>query len=146
MWDVATALAYSLMGANALFAPDTRCGNNRSLAVVEHPAGRCELSSSRHRVLEKGLRLYAEGETRLQISTLNLSEALRTFLELRRSNGYLAIIPFIDGNNPEAQTMLSRLQDELASALEMPVLVSKGPRGLHCFNEATIVEPPMSFS
>ena len=135
VWEVATALACSQMGVNP-FATLNKCrGTHRSLAIVEHLAARGELPTLRPRALEKGLQLYAEGETRLQISTLNFSEALRTFFELRPSNGYLRIISFLDDSNAQARAMLSRLQDELASALEIPVLLSKGPRGLHCFEE-----------
>jgi len=46
----------------------------------------------------KGLELYAEGETRQQISTLSLSDAFRTFFELRKPEGYLAIIAFLNSN------------------------------------------------
>jgi hypothetical protein len=92
VWEVATALACSVMGVNPFVAPDIRRGSNRSLTVVKNLAARCELPEVRPRALEKGLQLHAEGETRLQTSTLNLSEALRTFLEFRRANNYLAII------------------------------------------------------
>ena len=38
------------------------------------------------------------------------------------------------------------LRDALASALEMPVLLSRGPRGVHCFDEGNIGGPPKGLS
>jgi hypothetical protein len=46
------------------------------------------------RVNEEGISLYAEGETRRSISTMNLRAALQTFLELRNPDSYVAIMPF----------------------------------------------------
>jgi hypothetical protein len=42
------------------------------------------------RVNEDGISLYAEGETRRSISTMNLRAALQTFLELRNPDSYIA--------------------------------------------------------
>jgi transaldolase / glucose-6-phosphate isomerase len=134
-WEMATALACALLNVNPFDEPDTQVGKERSAEMVESLAARGELPGRRPRVREKGIELYAEGETRQQISTLNMAEALRTFLELRQPDGYVAIISFVGGHTEAAQAELLRIRDLLARKLEMPVLLSKGPRYLHYFEQ-----------
>jgi hypothetical protein len=106
VWEVATALPCSLLGVNPIASPNRRCGSNRSLAIVENLAARCALPALRPRALEKGLQLYAEGETRLQISTLNFSEALRTFFELRPPTVIWPLFPSSMATIPKHRTCL----------------------------------------
>ncbi len=86
------------------------------------------------RVREKGVELYAEGETRQQISTLSLADAFRTFFELKNTGGYLAIITFMN-SQPLVEAALGRLREQLAARLGMPVLLSTGPRYLNYFEQ-----------
>src|SRR5262249_4156213 len=69
------------------------------------------------------------------ISTLNMAEALRTFLELRQPGGYLAIISFVGGSSQAAGGTLSRIRELITNKLEIPVLLSTGPRYLHSFDQ-----------
>jgi hypothetical protein len=65
---------------------------------------------------------------------LNLSEALRTFLEAQEADGYLANITYA-GNQPTTDAALGRLREQLASRLQIPVLLSSGPRYLRNFEQ-----------
>ena len=62
------------------------------------------------------------------VSTLSVRDALRTFLEQRNLDGYIAILPFFkpvpDGD------ILRSVRDQLRSRLRTPVQVSTGPRYL----------------
>jgi hypothetical protein len=69
-----------------------------------------------------------------RFSTLNLSEALRTFLEAREADGYLTVIVYA-GKQPATDAALGRLREELASRLQIPVLLSSGPRYLRNFEQ-----------
>jgi putative hydrolase of the HAD superfamily len=133
--EVATALTCALLDVNPFDEPDTQVGKEKSAEIVEGMAARGELPIRKARVRDKDIELYAEGETRQQISNLSLGEALRTFFELRRPHGYLAMISFIDGSSPLVHAALSRLREELADRLNIPVLLSAGPRYLHYFEQ-----------
>ena len=82
------------------------------------------------RVREAELELYAEGETRRGLSTLNMAEALRSFFSMRRPNGFLALLPFMD-LNPERTALIRSICDQLESKLGIPALVTEGPRYLY---------------
>jgi len=129
-WEVATALACVAMGLNP-FDDGHRQGNfGIPSDQLENIANKRESGLPSARVTEGSTRLYAEGRTRRMISNLSLREALRTFLELRNRNSYIAILPFFK-LIPEYIAILQDLRDHMRYALEMPVQVSSGPRCIY---------------
>jgi glucose-6-phosphate isomerase len=133
-WEIATALACVPLNVNPFDEPDVQESRGRVSSLLEKLSTKRQWPARTARVREKGSELYAEAETRLQISTLNLSEALRTFLEAREADGYLAIITYA-GNHPATDAALGRLREQLASRLQIPVLLSSGPRYLRNFEQ-----------
>jgi glucose-6-phosphate isomerase len=133
-WELATALTCSLLDVNPFDEPDVRGGRERVSALLDEFVAKRVWPSRTVRVREKDLELYVEGETRQHVSTLSLSEALRTFLEARSANGYLAIINFASGSR-DAEPTLGRIREHLASRYAIPVLLSSGPRYLRYFEQ-----------
>ena len=70
---------------NPFDEPDVQESRERVSAMLEEMSAKQMWPARTARVREKGIELYAEGEMRQHISTLNLSEALRTFLEACRA-------------------------------------------------------------
>jgi transaldolase / glucose-6-phosphate isomerase len=140
-WEIATALACSLLKAHPFIEPDCQDGKQKTAEFLETLLAKHELPSRTIRVREAAVELYAEGETRQEISTLNLFEAVRTFLELKDPGGYLAILAFLD-QSPAVESVLESLRERLASRLGIPVLLSWGPRYLHCFGQVYKGGPP----
>jgi transaldolase/glucose-6-phosphate isomerase len=133
-WEIATALACSLLDVNPFDEPDVQEGRERVSAILDEFVAKRAWPPRTVRVREKDIELYAEGETRQHVSTLSLPEALRTFLEARSPNGYLAIINFASGSR-EADATLGRVREHLASRYGIPVLLSSGPRYLRYFEQ-----------
>ena len=133
-WEVATALACSLREVNPFDEPDVQEGRERVSVLLDEYATKRMWPARTARVREKGIELYAEGEMRQHISTLNLREALRTFLEAMPTGGYLAIITFASSIG-ETEAALGRIREHLASSLGIPVLLSSGPRYLRYFEQ-----------
>lgn len=133
-WEIATALTCSLLDVNPFDEPDVQEGRERVSALLDEFVAKRAWPSRTVRVQEKGIDLYAEGETRQHVSTLSLSEALRTFLEARAADGYLAIINFASGSR-ETEAALGRIREHLASRYGIPVLLSSGPRYLRYFEQ-----------
>ncbi len=92
-WEIATALACSQLGVNPFHEPDVRESRTRTVQILEQIATKHQSPASATRAREGEVELYAEGRTRRQISTLNMTEALRTFLGLRHPKGYIALLP-----------------------------------------------------
>lgn len=133
-WEIATALACSLLEVNPFDEPDVRDGRERVSALLDEYVAKKMWPQRTARVREKAIELYAEGEMRQHISTLSLAEALRTFLEAMPTGGYLAIITF-GGGDSETEAALGRIRKHLASNHGIPVLLSSGPRYLRYFEQ-----------
>lgn len=133
-WEVATALACSLLEVNPFDEPDVQEGRERVSALLDEYVAKKMWPARTARVREKGIELYAEGETRQHISTLSLAEALRTFLETVPDGGYLAIITFASLCG-ETRAALVRIREHLASKYGIPIQLSSGPRYLRYFEQ-----------
>jgi transaldolase/glucose-6-phosphate isomerase len=133
-WEIATAMACSLLEVNPFDEPDVNEGRERVSALLDEYVAKHSWPARTTRVREKGIELFAEGEMRQHISTLNLSEALRTFLGAMPTGGYLAIITFASGSK-ETEAALDRIREYLASRHGIPVLLSSGPRYLRYFEQ-----------
>jgi transaldolase / glucose-6-phosphate isomerase len=133
-WEIATAMACSLLEVNPFDEPDVQEGRERVSALLDEYVAKKMWPSRTARVREKGIELYAEGEMRQHISTLSLREALRTFLGATPGGGYLAIITFASSSG-ETEAALDRIREHLASSHGIPVLLSSGPRYLRYFEQ-----------
>jgi transaldolase / glucose-6-phosphate isomerase len=133
-WELATALECAELNVNPFDEPDVQAGRERAAELIEGLAGKGELPLKTVRIREKGLELYAEGETRLQISTLHMADGLRTFFELRKRDGYLAILSYLN-RDPLVAATLHHFREELTTKLGIPVLLSSGPQYLQSFEQ-----------
>lgn len=133
-WEIATALACSLLHVNPFYDPDIKEGQRTTTQILDQISTRREVPASTARISESGLELFVEGELRHEISTLSLQDSLRTFLELRDPQGYLALLPFVE-LHPAMVDALRHLRDKLVSSLEIPVLITSGPRYLHAIGQ-----------
>jgi transaldolase/glucose-6-phosphate isomerase len=140
-WEIATAVACSLLNVDPFHDPDVRESRSETLQILEHITTGHQTPLSTVRVRESEIELYAEGETRRQISTLSMADALGTFFDLREQDGYLALLPFI-GINANRKAIFRRLRDQLVSALGIPVLTAPGPRYLHGLGQMFKGGPP----
>ncbi len=133
-WEIATALACSLLEINPFDEPDVQEGRERVSVLLDEYVAKKMWPQRTVRVREKGIELHAEGEMRQHISTLSLGEALRTFLEAMPTGGYLAIITFAS-DTCETEAALTRIREHLASSRGISVLLSSGPRYLRYFEQ-----------
>jgi transaldolase/glucose-6-phosphate isomerase len=133
-WEIATALACSLLETNPFRPPAVREIRSRSAEILEQLGREEQGFPSNARVRDAGIELYAEGDTRRELSTLNLLEALRSFLALRRPNGYLALLPFMDLNATRMH-LLERIREQCESRVGLPMLITPGPQYLHTISQ-----------
>lgn len=129
-WQLATVLACARAGVNPFDQPDAQRSRDAARKRIADLATTRDLPLPTIRVSDFGIDLRAEGATRQEISTHNLSEAFRTFLELRTSEGYFAILAFLE-ENMENREALVRMRSQLEARIGIPVQFSFGPRYLH---------------
>jgi transaldolase/glucose-6-phosphate isomerase len=139
-WEIATALTCSQLGVDPFHDPDIRESRARSVQILEQITTKRQSPAPTVRVREGEIELYAEGETRQHISTLNMTEALRTFFGLRHPDGYIALLPFV-GFGESQIIVFRRICERLESALGLPVLATPGPSYLHTFGQVYMGGP-----
>jgi hypothetical protein len=83
-----------LLHVNCFYDDENQNNLNSVAEQLEQVTTKREALLSAARLNEDGISLYAEGETRRSISTMNLRAALQTFLELQNPHSYIGIIPF----------------------------------------------------
>jgi transaldolase/glucose-6-phosphate isomerase len=133
-WEIATALACSQLAVDPFHDPDIRESRSRTVQILGQIATKRQSPALATRAREGEIELYAEGETRQQISTLNMTEALRTFFGLRHPQGYIALLPFV-GSGEAQKIVFRRIRERLESTLGVPVLVTPGPSYLHTIGQ-----------
>jgi len=133
-WEIATALACSVLEVDPFHDPDIRESRVRTVEILEQIATKRQSPAPTVRVRDGEVELYAEGETRQHISTLNMAEALRTFFGLRHREGYLALLPFLNYGETQKR-VFRRICERLESTLGLPVLLTPGPRYLHTIGQ-----------
>lgn len=129
-WEIATALACVSLGVNCFLDAAEKPNLAEVSELLENISGKRQRPLPAARVKEDGIALYAQGETRRSISSLNLRSALQTFLELRDAGGYLAVCPFFEVRDVYCSVMRA-LRDHMRNSLGVPVQVASGPRYLY---------------
>jgi len=126
---------------NPFHDPDIQESRKASIQILEQVEKTHEVPKPTVRVREAGIEVCMEKETRQEVSTLNLQEALRTFFELRNMDGYLAMMPFAQ-LNASVIAGLRKIREQLVGSLKIPVLVTSGPRYLHSLGQVYKGGPP----
>jgi len=134
-WEIATALACVSLQVNPFENSFSREINTNTVQILNRISSDLELPTPTVRVKEGDLELSAEGETRHQISTMNLTEALRTFLWMRDPQGFLALIPFI-GKSDSLKPVFLRIRDSLETGLGVPASIITASHYLNCVGRA----------
>ncbi|HZS71400.1 MAG TPA: hypothetical protein VFA13_06160 [Candidatus Acidoferrum sp.] len=140
-WNVAAVLACSLLGVYPFDEPDAARSRCAVQQVLERLSMRENIRLPAARVSEGGIELRAEGATRRQLSTLNLSAALGTFFDLRHADGYMAILGFLD-SSVEVWSALAELRAKIEAEIGIPAQPALGPRYLHYFGQLLKGGPP----
>ena len=140
-WEVATAVAGAALGIDAFDEPNVQESKDNTARILEQFQSSGQMPAGAPRLVEVGIELYAEGAVRHSISTLRLSEALRTFLAQRQSGDYLALLAYVDRNAANS-AQLDALRAKLGERLGLPVLLGYGPRYLHSIGQLYKGGPP----
>jgi transaldolase/glucose-6-phosphate isomerase len=138
-WEMATALACAALGVNC-FQDDGQGDLGVAAARLESLVEKRESLLPPARIKEGGLFLYVVGRTRRLISGLSLRAAVQDFLELRNSDGYIAICPFFE-LTPGYLEVLRALQHRMRKILGMPIEVLAGPRYLYALGKTYKKDP-----
>lgn len=133
-WEVATALAGAVLGIDPFDEPNVQESKDNTARILDQFQSNGEMPLGTPRLTESEIELYAEGPMRHSVSTLRLSEALRTFLAQRKPGDYLVLLAYLERNAGNGH-QLDALRAKLNERLHMPVLLGYGPRYMHSIGQ-----------
>lgn len=140
-WETATAVTGAALSIDPFDEPNVQESKDATARILEEfqTAGKMPLGTPR--IAENGIEIYADGDTRTALSTLNMAEALRTFFGERGAGDYVAILAYVarDAVNSAA---LNGLRLILSAKLGLPVLLGFGPRYMHSIGQLYKGGPP----
>ncbi|GAB3188753.1 glucose-6-phosphate isomerase [Nesterenkonia suensis] len=120
LWEVATAVAGSLLGINPFDQPDVESAKTAARGLLDSPA-----PETGEAVVDGAVEIRAAGGAE---ASGDLSSALQALLEKVPADGYLAVMAYLDRTT---ETQLEEVRPQLAALTNRPVTFGWGPRFLH---------------
>jgi len=138
-WEVATAIAGSILGINPFDEPNVQESKQNTEAILASLEKSGALPAEEPRAQGEGVEIYAPERvwTQLQAgapSMASLEMVLNRFLALAKPGGYLALLAYLE-RTAAAEASFSLLRRAVRNAVHVPVLQGYGPRYLHSIGQ-----------
>lgn len=134
-WEMATAVAGSIIGINPFNQPDVEASKKLALQFTEEYEKTGQFETPAPFYSDQGLELFASSKIQKDLqqklsSTANLSDYLRAFLKLADKNDYINFSAFI-AMLEENQFQLQKSRVLLRNKTQLATCMGFGPRFLH---------------
>ncbi len=125
-WEVATAVACSIIGVNSFDQPDVQDNKDRSVKKIQsfHETG--VLEQEKPAWEKNGVQIFSKDP----VFGMSLKEVVMRFLQNASQGDYVAINAYLP-RNPEMQTQLGKLRYWIQQLTGLPTTLGFGPRFLH---------------
>ncbi|HZW38970.1 MAG TPA: bifunctional transaldolase/phosoglucose isomerase [Ignavibacteriaceae bacterium] len=122
-WEIATALAGSIMEINPFDQPNVQLAKTLANQAMKKylETGKLEELTP---IIDGDIKVYGE------IKTKNIAEVIDDFLSSIKDHDYIAINAFIEMSE-ENEKLLNQVQNKLRNEFIVPVTLGFGPRFLH---------------
>ncbi|GAA3285832.1 glucose-6-phosphate isomerase [Nesterenkonia halobia] len=123
LWEVATAVAGSLLGINPFDQPDVESAKAAARGLLDSPA-----PQAGDAVVDGAVEIRVSGDAAEAAAATTVSGALEALVGEIPEAGYLAVMAYLDRTS---ETALEEIRPELAQRAHRPVTFGWGPRFLH---------------
>jgi transaldolase/glucose-6-phosphate isomerase len=128
-WEMATAVAGSILGINAFNQPDVEASKIATKKLTSEYEEKGSLPTEKPDLVEDGLSLYGLNEAK------SLENALRTHLNSLKTGDYFALLAYIQ-NNAEHEAALQAIRTSVRDKKHVATCLGFGPRFLHSTGQA----------
>jgi transaldolase/glucose-6-phosphate isomerase len=135
-WEIATAVAGSIIGINAFNQPDVEASKleTRKLTTEYEKTG--SLPPEKPIFEQKGIKLFTDPKNASALgSKSSLSEYLRTHLGRIKSGDYFAVLGYVEMND-EHEAQLQEIRHAVRDSRRVATCLGFGPRFLHSTGQA----------
>ena len=134
-WEIATAVAGSIIGINAFNQPDVEASKieTRKLTTEYEKAG--SLPPEKPFFEQGGIKLFADPKNASAVGSGNLGGRLRAHLARIQPGDYFALLAYVE-MNPAHESRLQEIRLAIRDAKQVATCLGFGPRFLHSTGQA----------
>ncbi len=130
-WEIAVAIAGSVMGIDPFNQPDVEAAKIATRALTDEYAKTGKLAETKILVESDGLKVYADEKYGSSLGTVtNAAEALKAHLSRIKQHDYFAALAFIQ-NNQTHEDIIQGLRHKVRDSKKVATCLGFGPRFLH---------------
>jgi transaldolase/glucose-6-phosphate isomerase len=139
-WEIATAVAGSIIGINAFNQPDVEASKIATRNLTDQYEKTGSLPSEQPILEENGIKLFADDKNAASLrdaagSDKTLAAYLRSHLARIKSNDYFAMLAYIEMNDANEST-LQKIRHTVRDRKRVATCLGFGPRFLHSTGQA----------
>jgi transaldolase/glucose-6-phosphate isomerase len=135
-WEIATAVAGSIIGINAFNQPDVEASKIETRKLTSEYETKGRLPEEKPFFEGDGVKLYADAKnTETLKNGKTLAEVLKTHLSRAGAGDYFAVLGYIT-MNAENESALQGIRHTVRDARKLATVLGFGPRFLHSTGQA----------
>jgi transaldolase/glucose-6-phosphate isomerase len=139
-WEIATAVAGSIIGINAFNQPDVEASKVATRNLTDQYEKSGSLPSEQPILEENGIKLFADDKNAASLrdavgSAKTLAAYLRAHLARIKSNDYFAMLAYIEMNDAN-EAALQKIRHTVRDRKRVATCLGFGPRFLHSTGQA----------
>jgi transaldolase/glucose-6-phosphate isomerase len=135
-WEIATAVAGSIIGINAFNQPDVEASKIETRKLTSEYEKTGSLPSEKPIFEQNGVKLFTDPKNASALgSKSSLTEYLRAHLGRMKTGDYFAVLGYVEMNE-EHEAVLQQIRHSVRDSKQVATCLGFGPRFLHSTGQA----------
>jgi transaldolase/glucose-6-phosphate isomerase len=134
-WEIATAVAGSIIGINAFNQPDVEASKVETRKLTSEYEKTGSLPAENPIFEQAGIKLFADPKNASAVGNGNIGQRLREHLNRLKPGDYFALLAYIE-MNPEHEALLQEIRLAIRDTKQVATCLGFGPRFLHSTGQA----------
>jgi transaldolase/glucose-6-phosphate isomerase len=134
-WEIATAVAGSIIGINAFNQPDVEASKIETRKLTSEYEKKGSLPSEKPIFEQAGIKLFADPKNARALGEGNIGNHLRAHLDRLKPGDYFALLAYIEMNSGH-EALLQEIRHAIRDTKQVATCLGFGPRFLHSTGQA----------
>jgi transaldolase/glucose-6-phosphate isomerase len=134
-WEIATAVAGSIIGINAFNQPDVEASKVETRKLTSEYEKTGSLPAEKPIFEQAGIKLFADSKNASALGSGNIGGHLRAHFNRLKPGDYFALLAYIE-MNPEHEALLQEIRHAIRDRKQVATCLGFGPRFLHSTGQA----------
>jgi len=134
-WEIATAVAGSIIGINAFNQPDVEASKVETRKLTSEYEKTGSLPAEKPIFEQAGIKLFADAKNASALGSGNIGGHLRTHLDRVKPGDYFAVLAYIEMDSKH-EAPLQEIRHAIRDSKQVATCLGFGPRFLHSTGQA----------